>query len=143
MRIVDDEVRLIPYYPNEEEALQWYQDLSVCKQVDNIDHVYDPDRLRAMYGWLSAHGDCYYIEYNGRLVGDVTLARGEISIVVCKEYQNRRIGRRCIQNMLDLAREQGLTTVTAEIYPFNTQSRTAFLSAGFKHVDGDQYAIAL
>ena len=38
-RIVDQETTLIPYYPNPEVALAWYQDLDVRKQVDNIDHA--------------------------------------------------------------------------------------------------------
>ena len=100
-RIVDAEITLIPYYPNYETAYAWYQDYDVCKQVDNIDHLYSMDRLKAMYGFLSTHGDCFYIEYRGTLVGDVTLRdNGELSIVICKEYQNRHIGRRCISGLL-------------------------------------------
>ncbi len=52
-RIVDEEIRLVPYYPNEEVALKWYQDPQLCKQVDNIDCVYTLDKLRAMYRYLS------------------------------------------------------------------------------------------
>ena len=40
IRTVDAEISLVPYYPNEETALPWYQDPDVCRQVDNIDHVY-------------------------------------------------------------------------------------------------------
>jgi len=61
-----------------------------------------------MYDYLSSNGDCYYIEYEGKLVGDVSLRdNGEIAIVVCKEYQNRHIGRRCVLDMLKLAKENG------------------------------------
>ena len=35
--IIDSEITLIPYYPNYDTALPWYQDLDVCRQVDNID----------------------------------------------------------------------------------------------------------
>ena len=38
-RIVDEEIRLVPYYPNEEVALEWYQDPQLCKQVDNIEWI--------------------------------------------------------------------------------------------------------
>ena len=55
-RIIDRELVLVPYYPNEEVALAWYQDPDVCKQVDNIDHVYTPELLRRMYDFLSANG---------------------------------------------------------------------------------------
>lgn len=71
-RIVDDEIILVPFYPNYELTIKWYQDLELCKQVDNIDHVYSLDKLKRMYEYLSTHGDCYYIEYKDCLIGDVT-----------------------------------------------------------------------
>ena len=139
-RIVDSEITLIPYYPNYEVTFQWYQDLELCRQVDNIDHAYTMETLKSMYFYLSTHGDCYYIEYKGQLVGDVTLKTdGEISIVVCKEYQNKHIGRRCIKNVIELAREKGIPQVKAEIYPFNKQSQQMFLAVGFEHFDNDRY----
>lgn len=138
-RIVDKEIVLVPYYPNYETALEWYQDLELCKQVDNIDYVYSLDRLKSMYDYLSTHGDCYYIEYRNRLVGDVTLADDKVSIVICKEYQNRHIGRRCIKNIIDLAKEKGLAQVKAEIYSFNKQSQRMFLAIGFEHFEDDWY----
>lgn len=142
-RAVDAEIVLIPYYPNYEVTLQWYQDPELCKQVDNIDFVYSLDRLKSMYEYLSTHGDCYYIAYLGRLVGDITLKGNEISIVICKEYQNRHIGRRCIKNILELAKEKGLTEVRAEIYPFNQQSQKMFLSVGFQKDENDWYVFRL
>ena len=42
-RRVDETVQLVPYYPNYRTALVWYQDLELCKQVDNRDEVYDLD----------------------------------------------------------------------------------------------------
>ena len=139
-RIVDAEITLIPYYPNYETAYAWYQDYDVCKQVDNIDHLYSMDRLKAMYGFLSTHGECFYIEYRGTLVGDVTLRdNGEISIVICKGYQNKHIGRRCILEMIRLAKEKGFQQVTANIYRFNTQSQKMFLTVGFEKTDEEWY----
>ena len=140
-RIVDEDIVLVPYYPNYEIALEWYQDPELCKQVDNIDHVYTLDRLKSMYDYLSTHGDCYYIEYKNRLIGDVTLNGDAISIVICKEYQNRHIGRRCVKDMIMLAKEKGLTQVRAEIYSFNEQSQKLFLSIGFEHKQNDWYVL--
>lgn len=40
-RIIDNELRLIPYYRNDEASLPWYQDLDVCRQVDNREKPYD------------------------------------------------------------------------------------------------------
>ena len=143
-RIVDHEIRLVPYYRNDAVSLPWYQDPDVCRQVDNRDTPYDPDLLHRMYDFLSAHGDCYYIEYRGTLVGDVTLRdNGEIAIVVCREFQNRHIGRRCVLDMLKLAREKGMARVTANIYAFNEQSRRMFTSIGFTQTGDEWYACAL
>lgn len=133
-------VSLIPYYPNYETALAWYQDLQLCKQVDNIEYVYSLERLKAMYHYLDTHGECYYIQYGGILVGDVTLQdSGELSIVICKEYQNRHIGRECIQKMIERAREKGMHTVKANVYSFNTQSQKMFQSLGFQKVAEEHY----
>lgn len=143
-RAIDDEIRLIPYYRNDAASLPWYQDLDVCKQVDNRDTPYDAELLHRMYDYLCVHGDCYYIEYRGVLVGDVSLRDdGEIAIVICKAYQNRHIGRRCVSEMLNLAREKGLPQVKANIYSFNNQSQRMFLSVGFVKTDTEWYAYPL
>ncbi len=143
IRIIDDELSLIPYFPNEDVTLEWYQDKELCKQVDNIDGVYSRERLTAMYTYLSTHGDCYYISYRGVLVGDVTLKDdGEVSIVVCREYQNRHIGRKCVRELIRAASEKGLTQITARIYSFNAQSRRMFESVGFVRRDDELYSYA-
>ncbi|MCM1216851.1 MAG: GNAT family N-acetyltransferase [Lachnospiraceae bacterium] len=115
VRISDENIALVPYYPNEAVALAWYQDKEICRQVDNIDHVYSLDRLRAMYDFLSAHGECFYIRYNGKLIGDISLRDdSEIAIVICREYQNRHIGRKCVQDF-DLAKEKGMSEVRGRV----------------------------
>ena len=139
-RIIDSEITLLPYYPNEAVALAWYQDVELCRQVDDRAEPYTPERLRAMYAFLSSHGKCYYIEYRGALVGDVTLKDdGEIAIVVCREYQNRGIGRRCVREMLALARELGIAEVRANIYAFNAKSRRMFEAVGFEPMADEWY----
>lgn len=144
VRVVDEEITLVPYYPNEATALAWYQDPEVCRQVDNDERLYTIEKLRAMYTYLSTHGECYYISYNGVLVGDVSLrCSGELAIVICREYQNRHIGRRCIREMLTLARERGMERVTANIYSFNAQSRKMFLSLGFRETGEEWYALEI
>lgn len=140
IRRVDDDIRLIPYYPNEEVTLKWYQDPDVCKQVDNIDYVYDRERLERMYEFLDSNSSLYYIEYQGVLVGDVSLRdNSEIAIVICKEYQNRHIGRRCIRDMIKLAEEKKMQSIKANIYSFNEQSRKMFLSVGFEQKDEEWF----
>lgn len=143
-RIIDSEIQLIPYYRNDAVSLPWYQDPEVCKQVDNRDAPYDLALLHRMYDYLSTHGECYYIEYQGRLVGDVSLEdNGEVAIVVCREFQNRHIGRRCILDMLKLAAEKGMTQVKANIYSFNRQSQRMFQSIGFVETEPEWYTYPL
>ena len=138
-RIIDNEIRLIPYYRNDEASLPWYQDPDVCKQVDNRDEPYDSDLLHRMYDYLCSNGECYYIEYKDKLVGDVSLRENaEIAIVVCKEMQNQHIGRRCVKEILKLAKEKGMDSVKANIYSFNHQSRHTFESIGF-YKTGDEW----
>ena len=88
-RIIDKDITLLPYYPNAEVSLAWYQDPDVCKQVDNIDHVYDLELLNRMYDFLSTHGDCYYIEYQGKLVGDIDfMENGMTELITNLERQS-------------------------------------------------------
>ncbi len=143
-RIVDEEIVLIPYFPNEAVTFPWYQDKELCRQVDNMDGTYSMERLRAMYTYLSTHGDCFYIRYREVLVGDVSLKKdGEVSIVVCKEYQNRHIGRRCIRQIMNLAAEKGMKQIKAQICPFNSQSIKMFLDLGFTRQDETWYVYQL
>ena len=142
--IIEENLKLIPYYPNQEITLEWYQDLDICKQVDNIDIPYTKERLDAMYKYLSSNGECYYIYFKNILIGDVSLYNGnELAIVISKEYQNQHIGRKCIQQMILLAKEKGLKELTANIYSFNQQSKKMFESIGFKQVEEESYLYEL
>lgn len=64
---------------------------------------------------------------------------GEIAIVVCKEYQNRHIGRRCVLDMLKLAKEKKMDKVKANIHSFNKQSQSMFQSVGFIKTEEEWY----
>ena len=141
---VEGNIRLVPYYPAYDTALAWYQDAQLCKQVDNRDSVYDLPLLKRMYHYLDTHGELFYIEYRGVLCGDVSLrTTGELAIVICKEYQNKHIGRKVIEKMLELARERGLAECFAHIYSFNTQSQKMFESIGFVPQDEERYIYKL
>lgn len=141
--VIDENLLLVRFYPYYKRTLEWYQDLTLCRQVDNSDRPYDLEQLKRMYKYLSAKGECYYIKYreNGRsrLVGDVSLFDGKIAIVVCREFQNRHIGRKVVAAMLKRAAEIGLKHVDAEIYDFNKQSIKMFTHVGFKQIDRERY----
>lgn len=138
--IIENNLKLISYFPNQEITLKWYQDLDVCKQVDNIDIPYTIERLDAMYNYLSSNGDCYYIEFNNTLVGDVSIFNdNEIAIVISKEFQNQHIGRKCINQMILLAKAKGIKELKATIFSFNKQSKKMFEAVGFKQVGKELY----
>lgn len=52
--IIDEKLSLVKYYLYYKRTLKWYQDLTLCKQVNNIDYPYDKERLRRMYRYLSS-----------------------------------------------------------------------------------------
>ncbi len=143
-RTIDGEIQLVGYYPNYKTALEWYQDLELCKQVDNRDTVYDLELLKRMYKYLNLHGDLFYIKYKNRLCGDVCLQpSGEVNIVIAKPFQNKHIGRRVINEIIKLAKEKNIQELHAEIYSFNMQSQKMFESIGFKKVNDEQYVLCI
>lgn len=145
--IVNEEVSLVKYYPYYKETIKWYQDPELCKQVDNIDYVYDKEKLSKMYRYLNKNGEVYYIKFkdNGRykLIGDVSLWNNTMAIVIRKEYQNKHIGRAVVKTILNRAREIGKKEIIVEIYSFNKQSQKMFLSVGFKKIDEEHLKIEL
>lgn len=137
---MEEVVRLVKYYPNEDIALKWYQDITICKQVDNIDSVYDVHKLKRMYAYLDTHGKLFYIEYDNKLIGDCCLLdSGEIAVVISKPYQNLHIGRKCILQLITLAKQMRMSKVYARIFSFNVQSQKMFTSIGFQKVDEEMY----
>ena len=143
-RIMDNKISLIPYYENYNEALTRYQDYDLCKQVDNIDYLYDKEMLIRMYGHSSTNGLCYYIKYENTLVGDVTLTNNnEVCIVISKPFQNMGIGKKVIKEIIKLAKEKEVTKIKANIYSFNKQSQKAFETVGFKSYKDEWYEFKL
>lgn len=143
-RVVDNEIVLVPYYPNYKAALPWYQDPQLCRQVDNKEELYDLPRLKRMYQYLAKNGQLFYIKYQNRLCGDVCLKDdGEICIVISHDFQNKHIGRRVIGEIIKLAREGDRRSLYAEIYDFNHQSQRMFESMGFQKTDDQIYTLTV
>lgn len=78
-----------------------------------------------------------------RVDGEIALVRDTVCLVVCREYQNRHIGRRCVQALAELAAEKGRTRLRARICPFNKQSQAMFRAAGFTCAGDDWYLLPL
>jgi RimJ/RimL family protein N-acetyltransferase len=120
------------YYPNIKTCINWYLDIDLCKQIDNVAESYTVDKLKNMYNFLNKNGYVYYIKYDNRLCGDVTLQRsGEISIVISKEYQNKHIGRLVVGEIENIAKDLSYNKLIAKVYNFNNQSLKMFRHCGF------------
>lgn len=144
---ISESLQLKKYYPYYRRTIEWYSDPVVCKQVDNIDHIYDMTRLKAMYRYLCRNGECYYIKYKDRgkwrLIGDISLYNGQIAVVIAKEWQNRHLGRKCVRALLERAKNIGCKQIEVKIYPFNRQSQKMFLSVGFVKISDEKYIYEL
>ena len=33
---INEDITLVSYYPNEKVAIEWYQDLALCKQLESL-----------------------------------------------------------------------------------------------------------
>jgi len=143
-RVINEDIQLVPYYPNYKTTLKWYQDPELCRQVDNRDQVYDLDLLKRMYRYLNTHGDLFYIKYKNRLCGDVCLQPdGEVNIVIAKPFQNKHIGRMAMHEIIRMAAEKKIPELYAVIYSFNDQSQRMFESVGFVKTDDEKYVLSI
>lgn len=135
-RTIDPEFRLIPYYPDYTTTLPWYQDLSLCKQVDNRDAPYDLELLQRMYDYLNTHGDLFYIQYQATLCGDVCLQpSGEINIVIAKPFQNKHIGEQLVSDSLVQGKAAGFQLLQFNaVVENNIHARHLYERLGFVHL---------
>ena len=67
--------------------------------ITRQEDIPDEDYVRAMYEYLSANGECYFIEVleNGRFrpIGDVTVKAENLPVVIGEAaWRGRGIGRR-------------------------------------------------
>ena len=58
-------------------------------------------------------------------------------------YQLFALSKHMVTSMIQLAKEQKMVKVSAQIYPFNTQSQRMFLALGFQKVDEEWYEYKL
>lgn len=135
-------LRLRRFPQDESFALKWYQDEETLWLVDGKNDPYDTDRLHQMYQYLRNLGELYVIEYRSEdgspfiPIGDVTLARDDIPIVIGDPtMRGKGIGTQVILALMERARELGFHSLrVAEIYDYNMGSRKLFENCGFRAV---------
>lgn len=134
MEQINDDLRLIPYHEKYlDQAFIWYQDTNLVYLVDGIREPYTKEKLVRMYNYLNQHGKLYFIEYKGKLIGDITFSSEDLPIVIIKEYQGKHIGTTLIQYFIKQAKKQGIQSLhIQEIYNYNKASIGLFEKCGFK-----------
>lgn len=135
---VDEKLRLRRYDGVNGFALPWYQDAETLWLVDGCREPYDEAKLNAMYRYLDAQGELYWIEVREgdawRPVGDVTFWAQDMPIVIGEKHlRGCGIGTRVISALAERGRSLGYPCLTVqEIYHYNTASRRCFEKAGFR-----------
>lgn len=157
---VTPEVRLQPVDQQQtpgdrlQTFLPCYQDRETLRMVDGPGaEPYDLDKLKAMFQYMSEHGELYLIErlIAGRgwiLIGDACLQSAAAPVVLSPEHRGHGIGRAVIGALIERARALGWQSVeVSEIYDYNVPSRRMFESLGFVVVGatelGHRYRLAL
>lgn len=137
MIAVDASLRLRRYDGEHDFALPWYQDAKTLWMMAHRTEPYDADLLARMYTYLNHKGELYWIELlrDGQYVpiGDVTLCRDDLPIVIAPGYQRQGIGGRVLPALIAYARHLGWPYLAVkEIYADNLCSQRLFERAGFE-----------
>lgn len=157
---VSPEVRLRPFDPyqvSDEQLgalLPCYQDRETVRMVDGPNaEPYDLDTLKAMFAYMSEHGEVFLIERlmpdrGWILIGDTALQPQATPIVLSPEHRAQGIGRAIVKVLIGRARDLGWRSVeVSEIYGYNKASQRMYESLGFVPVGetelGHRYRLAL
>ena len=131
---INEQLRLIPYHEKYlDQAFIWYQDEALVYLVDGVKQPYTKEKLIRMYHYLRDHGELYFIEYQNKLIGDVTFSSEDLPIVIVPDYQGKHIGTTLIYYFIKQAKKQGIQSLhVQEIYNYNKASIGLFEKCGFK-----------
>jgi acetyltransferase len=104
----------------------------------NVDHEFlsrfthiDYDREMAIIAVLEENGK-QHMAGVVRVVADAWGESAEFAILVADKYQNRGLGSRMTDYMLEIARDQGLRTIYATVLRTNSNMVRMFKERGFK-----------
>lgn len=130
------------------------------KDLDRITEIYNeaivkttatfdtqPKTLKEQRVWFSNHGSKYPIlvaEERGLVIGWASLSQwsdrcaysdtAEISLYVKEEFQNKGVGKKLLEKVLQKGQEAGLHTVIARIAEGGEASIHLHKSMGFEHI---------
>lgn len=123
-------------------ALPWYQDKKILWFSENRTEPYDLEDLKRMYGYLSKIGELYFIEYfdeTWQTIGDVTLAKETMPMVIESKYHGLGIGQRIMKALLKRALVLGIDEISLKgIYLYNKGSQHFYRKCGFNETKRDE-----
>ncbi|MBI5352331.1 MAG: GNAT family N-acetyltransferase [Chloroflexi bacterium] len=129
--IPDDKQRLIEYYSAvSEEDLRYFRDYVKNPQLiqewcDHLDYGKVLPLLALSKDRVVGSASLHFFDGPKRHVG-------EMRLFLSKDFRKRGLGMKMIRAMIDLARKQGLSILTAEIITDFTKFVKAFELLGFK-----------
>ena len=133
--IVSDRLNLIKYdWKNDyNRIIKWYSDEETLMLVNGNTNKYDCEQIDRMYDYQSEHGELYFIEYDGEIIGDVTFSQQDMPIVIGeKSLRHSGIGLAVIKKLIERAKSIGYDKIfVQEIYDYNVASQKLFKKAGF------------
>ncbi|MDR0846200.1 MAG: GNAT family N-acetyltransferase [Lactobacillales bacterium] len=134
-----NKIEIVPYDKLRPEAMEWYSNPGIQKNVNGIEMPYSREQIQKMYDYQRTHGELYYIEYNGKTVGDASTFDDEYAIVVAPEAQGKGIGSIVTEYFVSLARLRGDKEFKVEIHDYNEPSKKMFARLGFENSEGNSY----
>ena len=138
---IEEELRLRRYDGTADFALSWYQDEELVYLVDGVRKPYSRETLYAMYDYLDARGELYFIEARADSgwtpIGDVAFSKEDMPIVIgLPEYRGRGMGQKVIRALMDRGRQLGFEKLgVREIYDWNAASIRCFTACAFAPVE--------
>jgi len=134
-----------PATPQDLDAIREIYNEAILKTAATFDA--NPKTLEEQKRWYENHGNKYPIlvtEQDNLIVGWASLSRwsdrcaysdtAEISLYVKEEYQEKGIGHKLIETIVQEGQNAGLHTLIARITEGNEVSVHLAESVGFKHV---------
>lgn len=136
MLAINDTLCLEPFDFVRAEALEWYRDPGIMKNVIGQEHPFSTDEIMAMYVWQLARGDLYYICFHdgeGWLtIGDVWIAEHDYALVLASDFQGYGFGRTITEYFIAQKAATGADYMDIEeVFLWNKASQKLFTRLGF------------
>jgi len=145
---ISDTLRLRPVHKSDyKTAVEWYSNENILWYSENRKEPYNMNEITKMYDYLSKNDVLYFIEIFDsywKPIGDVTLSRDRMPMVICPSYQGKGIGSQVLKFLLNHAKTIGYECIKLSgIYLYNDKSLATYKKQGFIETHRDEQKIYL